>query len=62
MNKRTKAKIAAFQRVQQRNGAYHISQFTPHEQAIREHVSRGFVAPTAHLANDLGLLDARNKI
>ncbi len=61
MNKRKG--LRAFQQIQAKNSAYHISQFTPQEQAIREHVRRGFVDPRRYKALDeLALLDQRNKI
>lgn len=70
MNKRVKRNIASFQRSQRRSARYHISQYTPHEQAIREHVMRGYSDPRrygvlsdlAAYDQELGLLDQRNKL
>lgn len=59
MNKRIRARLRPFQQIQQRNGAYHISQLSMQEQAIREHVKRGFIDPRAHVP---GLLVQTNKI
>lgn len=59
MNKRAKAKLDVFRRVQAANGKYHVSQHTPHEQAIREHARKGFSDGLIRVA---GLLDQRNKI
>lgn len=59
MNKRVQRKLAVFQRLQQRNGRYHISHHTPHEQAILEHKRRGY---GDGLTRQAGLLDQRNKI
>lgn len=42
MNKRVKRNLASFQQAQRHSARYHISQYTPHEQAIREHITRGF--------------------
>lgn len=42
MNKRVVARLRGFQAAQRRSGQYHFSQYTPHEQAIREHIARGF--------------------
>ncbi len=55
--------LPAFQRIQQRNAQYHISRYTLHEQAIREHIQRGFVDPSREQCLDeIALLDQRNKI
>lgn len=63
MNRKTRAAVAAFNRLQNRpvmgcqmlNGKllpalhapYTVSRFTPHEQAIKEHVRRGNAMPQA---------------
>lgn len=63
MNKRVKRNIASFQRSQRRSARYHISQYTPHEQAIREHITRGFEQGLCRvLCITAGLLDQRNKL
>ncbi len=63
MNKRMQRKLDVFKRVQARKPAYCFSQYTPHEQAIREHVARGFVDPRRRgVLDELALLDQRNKI
>lgn len=49
----------AFQRIQQQKYAYCVSQFTPQEQAIREHIKRGFQDPSAYVP---GLLNQENRI
>jgi hypothetical protein len=59
MTKRAKRDINTFKRVQQCNGKYHISPFSVQEQAIREHVRRGYSDPRAHVP---GLLSQENKI
>ncbi len=59
MNKKSMRNLPAFKRIQQRNAQYHISRYTPHEQAIREHIARGFGYGLTRLA---GLLDQKNKI
>lgn len=59
MNKRIVSRLRAFQQVQRRQGRYHISQLTPHEQAIREHVERGFKSGLVRVP---GLLNQENKI
>jgi hypothetical protein len=59
MNKRTNARLRAFQTIQLRNAGYHISQYTPHEQAINEHIRRGYGDGLLRMA---GLLDQKNKI
>lgn len=59
MNKRLKRNLEPFRRIQQANGQYHISQLSPHERAIKEHIQRGFESGLARVA---GLLDQRNKI
>lgn len=59
MNKRIVAKLRQFQQIQSRNGRYHVSYYTPHEQAIREHIQRGF---ENGLYRQAGLLDQANKI
>lgn len=58
MNKRTRAKVGAFSAIQQRNGRYHLSQRTPHEQAIAEDIKR-FGRKLEPL---LPLMDQRNKL
>lgn len=59
MDKRIAAKLKAFQQIQRRNGRYHISHYTLHEQAIKEHIQRGFKGGLTRVA---GLLDQANKI
>lgn len=59
MDKRLKRHLAAFQNIQRKNGQYHISPLTPHEQAIREHKTRGH---GEGLLRQAGLLDHRNKV
>lgn len=70
MNSSLKRNLAAFRRVQMRSAKYHLSQLTPHEQAIREHVKRGFTDPRRHgilselvaYDQELALLDKANKL
>lgn len=59
MNKRTKRNLAAFQRVVARSAHYHVSPYSLHEQAIREHVKRGFESGLTRVP---GLLDQGNRI
>ena len=59
MNKRIQRKLDVFKRVQQQRSPYHISWYTPHEQAIREHIARGFGAGLKRVA---GLLDPNNQL
>jgi len=59
MNKRIQRKLDVFKRVQQAKPHYHISQYAPHDQAIREHIRRGF---KDGLTREPWLLDQRNKI
>lgn len=59
MNKRTNARLRAFQAIQLRNAKYHISRKTPHEQAIAEHVARGYGEGLTRVE---GLLVQANKI
>lgn len=57
MNKRIRHNLSAFQAAQ--HSRYHISQYSPHEQAIREHMRRGHAEGLERVA---GLLDQRNRI
>lgn len=61
MNKRLKRHLAAFQRIVARPASvkYHVSQYTIHEQAIREHIQRGFADGLDRVP---GLLNQANKI
>jgi hypothetical protein len=58
MNKRIVSRLQAFQREQRRNARYHVSWYTPHEQAIKEHILRGFGDGLTRVAH---LLDQKNK-
>lgn len=59
MNKRLKAKLAPLVRIQAQNPQYHVSRYSTHEQAIREHVKRGYGDGLVRVA---GLLDQGNRI
>lgn len=59
MKRPLKRKLEAFRRAQARAAKYHISQSTPHDQAIREHKAKGY---GMGLERGAGLLDQRNKI
>lgn len=59
MNKLIKRQLAAFQACQRRSARYHVSQSTPHERAMREHILRGFESGLTRVA---GLLNQENKI
>jgi len=48
-----------FQQIQARNGAYHVSPYSLQDQAIREHIKRGFQDPRAHVP---GLLSQQNRL
>lgn len=58
MNKRTVKRLQAFKHIQQRNGKYHISYYTPHEQAIAEDIKRY----GKRLVPLLPLMDQRNAL
>lgn len=63
MDKRVQRKLAVFQRIQQRKPQYHFPRSTPHEQAVAEHIRRGFSDPRRRaVLDELSLLDQRNKI
>lgn len=66
MNKALKRNLAPFQRIVATNAKYHTSPYSVHEQAIREHIRRGFTAPAVFgpspLFALLPLLDQANKI
>lgn len=63
MDKRKARSLNAFKQIQRQNGRYHVSQYTPHEQAIREHLSRGHSDPRRHgVLGEPVLLDQANKI
>jgi len=49
----------AFQHIQMRKPAYLVSPYSLHEQAIREHIQRGFAEG---LTRKPGLLDQANRI
>lgn len=59
MNKRIQRKLDVFKRVQAAKPQYSFSQYSLHDQAIREHITRGF---GGGLTRQAGLLDQRNKI
>ncbi len=63
MDKRVKARLAAFQRAQRRSAMYHVPRLSGHEKAIREHVARGFtLADLRKAVARAELLDQRNRI
>lgn len=73
MNKRLKRNLEAFRKAQQGSPLklrYVLSQRTAQEQALAEHVQRGYTDPRrydvlsqlAALDQELGLLDKANKI
>lgn len=59
MTKRIKRNIAAFQAATRQSARYHISPYTIYEQAVREHIRRGFGSGLERIA---GLLNQANKI
>lgn len=59
MTKRSKRNVAAFARVQAKSPQYLASPYTLHEQAIREHVRRGFAEG---LRREAFLIDQANKV
>jgi len=59
MNKRVQRKLDVFRRIQQARPQYNFTYYTPHEQAIREHIQRGFKAGLTRVP---GLLNQANKI
>lgn len=58
MNKRVQRKLDVFRRIQQAKPQYFLPRLTPHEQAIREHIQRGFKAGLTRVP---GLLSQANK-
>lgn len=59
MLKRSKRGIAAFARIQAKTPRYIVSPYSLHEQAIREHVRRGY---EDGLTREAGLLVQSNKV
>lgn len=62
MNTRLKRKLEGFKRIVAASpdrARYHFSGYTPHEQAIREHIKRGFGAGLDRISY---LLSQGNKI
>ncbi len=59
MNKRVRAKLAVFQRIQQGKPQYHFPRSSPHEQAIAGHIRLGYGDGLTRVA---GLLSQSNRI